>query len=414
MNKTEILDYLYGLQFTGIKLGLMNIRNLLNYCKIDYNKLKYIHIAGTNGKGSTANMLNQIYVMSGYKTALFTSPHITDFNERIKVNNQMISDDDLARLTLELKEGIDLFKCTFFEATTAIAIKYYIEKKVDIVLFEVGLGGRLDSTNIVTPLASLITGIDFDHMGMLGYSLIEIAREKAGIIKNKVPVIYNDNRKYIRKFFQSKAVANGSEYIDANKKRIYFKDGFVGFYFKCKYFRSGFNLAGSYQLYNLRTVISTIEKLNYILPVNESGLRNALHTVKVKGRMETVSENPRIIIDAAHNKQGLENLVKEVRFLNFKRLFLLAGILKDKDYKEYLKIMTKISKKVIIFPPNHERALDIERVRTYIYSVGYRGFDIHTSVDSGFAQILGDYKDGDLILVTGSHFVLSDFLNLLK
>ncbi|MCK5761238.1 MAG: bifunctional folylpolyglutamate synthase/dihydrofolate synthase, partial [Candidatus Delongbacteria bacterium] len=175
----------------AMKLGLENIENLLKHGNIDIEKLKTVHVAGTNGKGSTSNMISQVLTENGYKTGLFTSPHLVSFNERIRINGEMISDENLSGLIHDIKGGIEKYNCTFFEASTAIAFKYFIEKNVDIAIIEVGLGGRLDSTNVITPIVSVITGIDFDHTAHLGNSIVEIAREKAGIIKEGIPVVFN-------------------------------------------------------------------------------------------------------------------------------------------------------------------------------------------------------------------------------
>ncbi|MFO7810599.1 MAG: Mur ligase family protein, partial [Candidatus Delongbacteria bacterium] len=183
------LQYLYDRGMFGIKLGLENIQNLLYHYDIDTEKLKTVHIAGTNGKGSTASIISAVLTEAGYRTGLFTSPHLQRFNERIKIGDRQITDDDLSEYIDALKEGIEKFNCTFFEAGTAIAFKYFIDKKVDIAVIETGLGGRLDSTNVITPLVSVITGIDLDHQKQLGTSVVEIAREKAGIIKTGVPVV---------------------------------------------------------------------------------------------------------------------------------------------------------------------------------------------------------------------------------
>ncbi|MBU4486797.1 MAG: bifunctional folylpolyglutamate synthase/dihydrofolate synthase, partial [Candidatus Delongbacteria bacterium] len=179
----EEIQYLFDRGMFGMKMGLKNILDLLDYYKIDNNKLNTVHIAGTNGKGSTANIIAQVLTANGYKTGLFTSPHLERFNERIKIDDIEISDEDLAEYIIFFKDGIEKFNCTFFEANTAIVFKYFLDKNVDVAVIETGLGGRFDSTNIVTPIVSVITGIDFDHQKQLGNSIVQIAREKAGIIK---------------------------------------------------------------------------------------------------------------------------------------------------------------------------------------------------------------------------------------
>ncbi|PID29329.1 MAG: hypothetical protein CR982_02970 [Candidatus Cloacimonadota bacterium] len=408
----DVLEFLYSLQFSGIKLGLQNIKNLLEYHNIDYKSLKFIHIAGTNGKGSTANILNSIYSYSGYKVGLFTSPHITSFNERIRVNGEMITDSELSSVTSKLKDGIKRFNTTFFEATTAIAIQYFIERNVDLVIFETGLGGRFDSTNIVDPILSIITTIGYDHQSFLGNSIVGIAKEKAGIIKRGVPLVVNEENKLISNIFKSKAHSLKSPfYLTSGRKIRVHKNGQISFKFNGEPVRSNFSLNGKFQIKNFRAVLQSVEILNSDFPVSVVQLKKSLSNLYVKGRMEEISKDPWIILDAAHNQEGLNNLKEELKSYDYKNLYLITGVLKDKDYGKILKILSTISNQIAIFPPFNKRSLDINDLKTYISRNGYSQFNTFQSSREAFRQILRKYCSGDLILVTGSHFVLSDFIS---
>jgi len=412
------LEYLYGLQRSGIKFGLDNITNLLSDSGVDYSKMKFIHVAGTNGKGSTCNMLSQILQCSGYKTGLFTSPHVAKFNERIRVNGVEIPDSTLAELTEFFRPAIEKHNCTFFEVSTAIGIKYFLDQQVDVAVMEVGLGGRLDSTNIITPLLSIITGIDYDHQQMLGYSLIEIAREKAGIIKRGIPVVVNDKRQFVRKFISGIAAKRCCKFVDAagfgeistlklaEKREIAFR-------LRGKELQVDFNLTPTYQLFNLKTVLSAVKILRKSFQISDQNLLLALSTVSVKGRMQYLSLEPRLMMDAAHNPEGFNKIRREVKLLKFKSLHLITGAVKDKDYEKYLKIILSFPGKKYFVQPQIDRGLDIEKIKHFVENQTDHDVAFFPTVPEGYLAAIKNYQPGDLIFVTGSHFVLGDLVNFL-
>jgi len=429
--KIDYIKYLFDLQKTGIKLGLSNIKNLMDYYKIDYNKLKIIHIGGTNGKGSTSNIINSIYINSGYKVGLFTSPHLLKFNERIKIDNKDITDDELVDLVEFFKEGFEKFKLTFFEATTAIGLKYFLDQNVDVVILEVGMGGRYDSTNIITPVTSVITGINFDHTAFLGNSLIQIAKEKAGIIKKGIPVVLNERKQFVIKKIKNIAKKNGSKLCLANNEIKYrTKRKNLSFdWFEKELSNVSFNLAGSYQLENLKTsltVVKLLKKKKIFDKVTEESLLLGLNKVIVSGRMETLSLEPHIIIDAAHNFHGISKVFKDIisKKKRFKSIHIITGYLKDKDFQKYsnLALDTFIELGTINFVQSKiDRALQIKKVKNFITERSKNSTKIKkalknnkitfsNSVEEGFNISLDNYKNGDLIFITGSHFILGDFL----
>lgn len=425
MKIDKTLDFLYNLRFTGIKLGLENINNLLNEYQIEHQKLNIIHVAGTNGKGSTSNILSSVYREAGYKVGIFTSPHLICFNERIKINGKMISDEEIADLADYFSAGIKRNSCTFFEATTAMALKYFSDNKVDIVIFEVGLGGRLDSTNVVTPLLSVIVGINLDHTSYLGNSLIEIAREKAGIIKKGVPVVANDRKKFILKKIASIAKKKQARFFPARLKlsvKTHKSSGknIVSFNFGQEKVTALYNLRGSYQLLNLKTAVTALKVLKKKFPLTGVQIENGLKRVIVKGRMEEISLEPHIMIDAAHNPHGLMKLKEEISKLKFNKLHLVTGTVKDKDYRQYIRTVVDFNAVKYFVQPSMERGLEVDKIENYLQSYG-RGlsaqkkrYSFYSTVKAGFEKACENYEDGDLIFVTGSHFVLADLLTDFK
>jgi dihydrofolate synthase/folylpolyglutamate synthase len=405
-NVIEDIQYLYDRGMFAMKLGLENIENLLKHGNIDIEKLKAIHIAGTNGKGSTSNMISQIFTANGYKTGLFTSPHLVSFNERIRIDGEMISDGELSSLINELKGGIEKYNCTFFEASTAMAFKYFIEKKVDVAIIEVGLGGRLDSTNIITPILSVITGIDIDHTAHLGNSIVEIAREKAGIIKEEIPVVFNVDKLSAEKVITSTAKRKKAPLHKVDKKGCNFKGDKVEFTLNNEFVSSNFNLQG-----NFRTALKSLQIVNVSFPVKKIETVNAIENFVIKGRMETVSTEPFILIDAAHNIQGLNELKKYIDQIKVDRIHLVTGTVKDKDHVGTIKKILSFKAIKYFVGSNNSRILPIEKIKTECNKFNIdENVSYYENVVEGYKAALKNYQVGDLIIITGSHFILGDFL----
>ncbi|MDA3837593.1 MAG: bifunctional folylpolyglutamate synthase/dihydrofolate synthase [Candidatus Delongbacteria bacterium] len=410
-NVIEDIKYLYDRGMFAMKLGLENIESLLDYAKIEIDKLKTIHVAGTNGKGSTSNMLSQILTANGYTVGLFTSPHLVSFNERFKINGKMISDKELADSINFLKSGIEKFNCTFFEASTAIAFKYFIDNNVDVAIIEAGLGGRMDSTNVLTPVLSVITGIDYDHTAHLGNSIVEIAREKAGIIKKGIPIVFNVDKLSAKKMIVSTAKKKKSRILEVDKKVCKFKNGKVEFNIRDQIFNSTFNLIGNYQKENFRTVVAALKAVRESFPVKADRTISAIKSFIIKGRMEVVSEKPFIMIDAAHNIQGLNELKKYVQDLKVNKVHLVTGTVKDKDHIGTIKNILSFKADKYFVGSNNPRILPIEDFKKVCNNSNINeSINYYENVVDGYKAALKNYKENDMILITGSHFILGDFL----
>ena len=405
------IQFLYDRGMFAMKLGLENIKNLLKYGNIDIEKLKTVHIAGTNGKGSTSNMISQILTANGYKTGLFTSPHLVSFNERIKIDGRLISDEELSSLIDDLKGGIEKYNCTFFEASTAIAFKYFIDNKVDIAIIEVGLGGRLDSTNVITPIVSVITGIDIDHTAHLGNSIVEIAREKAGIIKEGVPIIFNVDKSSAEKMIVSTAKKKNAPINKVDGKGCSFKSNRVEFTLNNETISSNFSLQGSYQKKNFRTALKALTILKKSFPIKKIETGNAIKNFVIKGRMETISEEPFVMIDAAHNIQGLNELKKFLQRTKVDRIHLIVGTVKDKDYVRTIKQIVSFNAKKYFVGSNNPRILSVDKIKLVCNKLKIdNGTSYHKNVIEGYKVAIENYREGDMIIITGSHFILGDFL----
>lgn len=402
----------------GMKLGLKNILDLMEYTGTDFSKLTVIHIAGTNGKGSVANIIAEVLRSNGYRTGLFTSPHIQRFNERIRIDNEEISDADMTEYISFFKEGIEKFNCTFFEANTAIAVKYFIDKKTDIAVIETGLGGRLDSTNILNPLVSVITGIDLDHQKQLGNSIVEIAREKAGIIKPGVPVVVNTDKRSVCRLFRRATEKKGSPIIFTHKEKFGFKYEDTGltmdFHFNGVPLHSKVDLKGRYQKENLRTAVTALKVISRKIKLDPQKINSALSTVSVKGRMETVSQEPFVMIDAAHNMQGLRALKKELENFSRGRIHLIFGTVRDKDHEKIIRMVSGFDARKYFTQADNKRALDIETVKNIK--------NLKIDIDAGFfkdpaeaySEAVKNYRAGDMIVITGSHYLIGDMLDKIK
>lgn len=418
---------MYSLVKTGIKLGLDNIKSLLDFYQIDYQNLPVVHVAGTNGKGSTCRILTEILQQSGYKVGLFTSPHISVFNERIAINGKIISSDELKDLTDFFKEGIGKFNCTFFEASTAIGLKYFIDKKVDIAIIEVGLGGRFDSTNLVNPLQTAITSIAYDHLSFLGNSLIEIAREKAGIIKRGRTLVINSRKKWLIKFFNKMARKKCSKVINAADFKLSdISENSVRrtlFYFNGQKVDCKFNLKGSYQKSNLKTALvlaKNLKRENHYRNITVETIIRALKIIYVPGRMDLISKKPDIMLDAAHNLQGLQklktDLFKIYRENKYDKIILLFGTVKDKNYIEVLSFVAgfDFAAEINFTEFTFNRTLKHEIFEKIRNEKSLTKLNSYNSVELSYNEIKRNLTNQSLLVVTGSHFLLGEFLEVIK
>jgi dihydrofolate synthase / folylpolyglutamate synthase len=412
------LKYLYGLQGRGIKLGLRNIRALLSGVGHPESRYPSIHIAGTNGKGSTAAVLASIAMESGLRTALYTSPHLIRFTERIRINGKEIPEARLVAYARELRPLIDKLGATFFEATTCIAFQYFADEGVDIAVIEAGLGGRLDSTNVLTPLVSVITNVGLDHTEILGATLKDIAREKGGIIKPAVPIITSSEKLEVLRTLQKLARLRKSKFYLARELVEVEPQSDVGQLLsvrgekiRLRNVRPG--LSGTYQEENLRTAVGAIEVL---LRTRRSGhLTGRITSASVKRGIENVGRNSGIhgrmemkgrdtIFDVAHNPPGMERLVESLHKQGLKGMPVVFGVMKDKDYGEMIQKLGVVAGPIIAVAPAMNRALSARRLYSALRKSGADA-RLGGTVRNGIRMAR---RLGKPILITGSHYVVSE------
>ena len=380
------------------KEDLSNTIKLVSHLKNPHQKFKSIHVAGTNGKGSTSHMLASILQEAGYKVGLYTSPHLKDFRERIKINGKEISKLFVIGFIRRNKSFFEANSLSFFEMTVGMAFDYFAKQKVDIAIIEVGLGGRLDSTNVVTPEVSVITNIGIDHTQFLGNTLELIAKEKGGIIKPNIPVVIGETQKEAKPIFTDLAKQNDSKIIFADKEDN-------------KNYKS--DLKGSYQSMNIITAVQTIKNLNKkrfkISSKNiKEGLLNVVKNTGLLGRWQILQENPKVICDTAHNKEGLTYIMKQLKGEKYENLHVVLGFVNDKDLKAIIDLFPK--KATYYFSkPNISRGLDASILKEEFHKKGYYG-NSYKSVNEAFKIALDNSKSSDLIYVGGSTFVVAEIV----
>jgi len=405
MNYTDTVNWMFNqlpmYQNKGkvaFKKDLTNTYALSNHLNNPEKKFKSIHVAGTNGKGSTSHMIASVLQEAGYKVGLYTSPHLKDFRERIKVNGNVVSKQFVIQFIKRNKMFLENRSLSFFEMTVGMAFDYFAKQKVDIAIIEVGLGGRLDSTNIITPEVSVITNIGLDHTQFLGDTLELIAHEKAGIIKPNVPVVIGETQKETRPIFRRIAKENNTP--------IYFADQTI-----IKTYES--DLKGSYQTNNIKTVSQTLTVLQPLgFKTSEKqiikGLKNVVKNTGLLGRWQTLQYDPKIICDTAHNKEGLSYVIRQLEKETFKKLHMIIGMVNDKNIDSVLDLFPK--KATYYFcKPDIPRGLDAEILKQYFAEKGYKG-NAYKSVNEAFVFAKKQAKSNDLIYVGGSTFVVAEII----
>lgn len=389
---------MYQLQgASAYKEDLTNIRILADHLNNPQNELKCIHVAGTNGKGSTSHMLSSVLQEAGYKVGLYTSPHLKDFRERIKINGKEISEEFVIEFIAKHKSFFESNDMSFFEMSVGLAFDYFAAEKVDIAIIEVGLGGRLDATNIITPLVSVITNIGLDHTQFLGNTLEAIAGEKAGIIKPNIPVVIGEYTDETKPVFLAKAEANNAPISFASDliDQIYLSD-----------------LIGDYQFHNKKTVQQTISILNnetnFKVSVEQlkEGLLNVVKNTGLQGRWQQLGENPKIICDTAHNKHGLSVVMNQLKNEKFENLHIVLGVVNDKDLDSILPLFTKEAQ-YYFCSPNSSRGLPAETLKNAAENFDLKG-EKYDSVESAFAEAKKNASENDFIYVGGSTFVVAE------
>ncbi|MEO8860543.1 MAG: folylpolyglutamate synthase/dihydrofolate synthase family protein [Ginsengibacter sp.] len=425
MTYEQTLHYLYNklplFSNIGLKAYKADLKNTLALCKYlgdPQNKIKTIHIAGTNGKGSTSHMLAAVFQQAGYKTGLYTSPHLKDFRERIKINGSMVEKSFVVDFVKKMNIPATEISPSFFELTFVMALEYFMQQHVDIAVIETGLGGRLDSTNVITPEISVITNIGYDHMDILGDTIEKIAAEKAGIIKKGVPVVIGETVAETKLIF--KKIANklnapiffAEENLhvvsvsQANEKlavEVSHKNEK-----KTKHFQ--LDLAGLYQQKNLLTVLTVIDQLKNDYSLKEENIKAALGNVMgltgLHGRWEVIHQRPMIVLDVAHNVDGITQLAKQLKNTVYKKLHIVFGIVKDKEIEKVLAILP-VNAIYYFTKAQIPRALPEEQLmeRAKTYNLKGRAFaEVNKALDAAMAASLEE----DLIIVCGSVFVVGE------
>lgn len=407
MNYNETVQYLFNsaplfqnIGGAAYKEGLQNTIILDNHFENPHKKFKTIHIAGTNGKGSCSHTIASILQDAGYKVGLYTSPHLVDFRERIRINGKMIPEQKVIEFVEKEKAFFEPLHPSFFELTTALAFKYFADEKIDIAVIEVGLGGRLDCTNIITPEISVITNISFDHTQFLGNTLSAIACEKAGIIKQNIPVVIGETTEETKKIFLQKATNTNSKIYFAEERNDVLDNLKV-------------ELEGFCQEKNTKTISTAIILLKEKgFQISEQNIRNGFSSVcrstGLRGRWQKIQESPQVYCDTGHNVAGIELITKQLNKINCRNMRIVFGMVNDKDISHVLEILPKHAK-YYFTKANVKRALDEKELLSKAKSYNLQG-EAYPNVIEAYNKALNDSEKDDFIYVGGSTFIVADFL----
>ncbi|MDG1477171.1 MAG: bifunctional folylpolyglutamate synthase/dihydrofolate synthase [Vicingaceae bacterium] len=403
MNYQETLDYLFKqlpmYQRVGKAAYKVDLSNTHELCKLlnnPENKFKSVHVAGTNGKGSTSHMLASVLQEAGYKVGLYTSPHLKDFRERVKINGEMISEEQVVSFVKKYKANFENVQLSFFEWTVGLAFDYFSSEQVDIAIIETGLGGRLDSTNVVTPEVSVITNIGIDHTQFLGNTLKKIAAEKAGIIKHNIPVVIGETQKETQTMFHNKATECDSLIQFADKTIL-------------KGLQT--DLKGVYQQKNVRTCMAVVKVLNqkgWNIPEEavKIGLLSVVRNTGLLGRWQTLSENPLVICDTGHNEEGITEIVAQLKKTPHDKLHIVFGVVNDKSIDKVLDLLPKDAQ-YYFCEAKIPRAMKVEELMRIAEGKGVKGIQCK-SVQDAFKVAQNNTTKNDLIFIGGSTFVVAE------
>jgi dihydrofolate synthase/folylpolyglutamate synthase len=428
MNYSQTLDYLFSrlpmYQRVGAAAYKADLKNTIKICQALGNpekKLQCIHVAGTNGKGSTSHMIASVLQKAGYKVGLYTSPHLLDFRERVKINGKMISKEYIVEFVEKHKEAFEKIEPSFFEWTVGLAFDYFANQEIDVAVIEVGLGGRLDSTNIVDPVVSVITNIGMDHVNLLGDTLQKIAGEKAGIIKARKPVVVSQYQPQISQIFTEKAkelkapiqVAEKEYKVIQSKK----ENGFLVVTLLDKRTNTNtiykLDLTGTYQVKNLIGVVAALKAIadnGFIINEDDiqKGLSSVIKTTGLNGRWQTLSEKPLVICDTGHNEDGIKEVLQNLNLYSYKHLHFVLGAVNDKDVSSILKLLPRDA--IYYFTKaSVPRALPETELKQKAEEAGLKG-NTFSSVKEALKSAKEKAKANDLIFVGGSTFIVADVL----
>ena len=405
MNYSETIDWLFNqlpmyqrIGAAAYKVDLSNTIKLMNYLNEPQDSFKSVHVAGTNGKGSTSHMLASVLQESGYKVGLYTSPHLKDFRERIKINGDMISKEFVIDFISNRKSFFEENQLSFFEMTVGLAFDYFRKEKVDIAIIEVGLGGRLDSTNVISPEVSVITNIGLDHTRFLGETMKEIASEKAGIIKATIPVVIGETTSETKKIFQQKA-------SEKEASIVFVEDEVIS--------EIKTDLLGDYQINNVQTTVEVLKILqkkgwNISEENIRKGFLNVVKNTGLQGRWQILKGAPKVICDTAHNKEGLILVMKQLQKEDYKTLHIVLGVVDDKNLDSVLPLFPK--KAIYYFcKPDVIRGLDVSLLKEKSKQFGLLG-NSYNSVNEAYTEALKNSNNEDIIYIGGSTFVVAEVL----
>jgi dihydrofolate synthase / folylpolyglutamate synthase len=418
----DTIQYLYDrlpmfqrIGSSAFKKDLGNTRILCAHLGHPEGQFKSIHVAGSNGKGSVCHMLAAAFQSAGLKVGLYTSPHLKDFRERIRINGEMISQEAVIDFVANIKPVIEEIDPSFFEVTVAMAFAYFAAQQVDIAIIETGLGGRLDSTNVISPVLSVITNISYDHTQLLGNTLEEIAGEKAGIIKPDTPVVIGRRQLETNAVFSRKAAENNAELIFADNLKI--TEQHTTENLLCATFSASISactdLRANYQLENLRTVVCALlsldqqRMLSFDLKKALAGISRTVELTGLQGRWQVIAQNPHTVLDGAHNPDGIAHLVEQLSAQNFNHLHVVFGAVREKDVAKVLKLLPGDARYYFTQPPL-QRALPVAELQALALEAGLEG-EAFTEPLEALAAAQKNALANDMILVTGSLFLVAEF-----
>jgi dihydrofolate synthase/folylpolyglutamate synthase len=419
MSYQRTIEYLYGLQKHGMKFGLDNIRTLMSIFGNPERSFRAFHVAGTNGKGSTAAMIESIVRTAGVRTGLFTSPHLLSFTERIRVDGQEITEEEVISFAEEVREaaeGMKDFSPTFFEVVTAMAFLYFRSRKVEWAVIETGLGGRLDATNIIVPEVAVITKIGLDHCDFLGRTLPEISREKAGIIKEGVPVVSADQDSAALEIIVRRTAEKGSELFSFGREFAadFVSESFDGIIVHYsgskKYENLHLPLSGDFQAVNAALAIKAVEVVSSKFRGLTIDVGKGLATVRWPGRFDLVKDDPPVLIDAAHNPAAalvLSRNLRKIALSRYKRIILVMGAMGDKDIEGLLEPLLPLATEILFCAPAYGRAASPERLAAAAAKAGYPSF-VAPSVAEAIVKAEELWLPGDLIVISGSFYTIGE------
>ena len=381
------------------KPGMGSMLNLDAYLGKPHKFFKSIHVAGTNGKGSTSHMIASVLQSAGYKVGLYTSPHLIDFRERIKINGDLIGKKDVIKFITQHQNYFQLKRTSFFEMTVGMAFSYFKSAKVDYAVIEVGLGGRLDGTNVITPVLSVITNIGLDHIEFLGTSRPQIAIEKAGIIKPSIPVVIGEKDEETQFVFEKIAKLNSAPLYFAESLHMEWET----------------DLKGGYQVKNLHTALTALNHLSEKKIDNKSiqkGFKNVISNTGIQGRWQFISEKPKILLDIGHNKEGLSLIVEQLQNLTFNKLHIVLGFVKGKNVNELISLFPEEAT-IYLSTPKIQRGYPLESLKADLTD-SKRKINYFDTVVESFQYANSKVFKNDLVLVCGSTFVVAEILSFLK